>query len=583
MINEMVNSQHNHSKKTAEERAQLFLQQHPISITKSPLPQTIQSQCTLRDSLALNASNSYLSTNARASIYDERMRQSTLGLQNTFKVPKNLTKYIEPRRKVSQSYKLDPKFFPDTSVSCSKQYKHDLTYSENDLFEIDEKIPQTKYDILAQKREFFLQDSCSFGMFIQINKIYIDMINDLKINELKNEQNKERISVDFLSFMLSEDNNLGESFQFNKPMNKFLMRQFCLFLIMLYIKEFKSLSFNEVMEFHTGFAYAHTNYLFMLMIIIKNYSNDQVINVEALQEDENYMKCVALVEEQKKKEIISEEKFTLLFKRYNKILKNVLSNLICTLQSPICLDQNDYKTLSMLKLCAKSMKSQFRKFRNEIQDNNYIMAKYNSIYTQLHIITETDDDIHDDYENDVKAQVPFLPAKKIDDKREYTLVIDLDETLVHYFEEEGGENAYVKVRVGCENFITKLSEYCEIVIFTAGIKFYADIVIQGLDSKDKIDYRLYRQHTDVVDGINVKDLSKLGRDLSKVVIVDNIKENFQRQPENGLHIIDFEGDENDQELIYLLEDLLQLFSKSGIDVRNYLNPIREKMEQRYAQ
>ena len=81
----------------------------------------------------------------------------------------------------------------------------------------------------------------------------------------------------------------------------------------------------------------------------------------------------------------------------------------------------------------------------------------------------------------------------------------------------------------------------------------------------------------------MKDLSKLGRDLSKVVIVDNIKENFQRQPENGLHIIDFEGDENDQELIYLLEDLLQLFSKPGIDVRNYLNPIREKMEKRYAQ
>ena len=223
MINEMMNTQYSHSKKTAEERAQLFLQQHPISINKTSFPQTIQSQRTLRDSLALNAANSYLSTNARASIYEERMHQSTLGLQNTFKVPKNLTKYIEPRRKASQSYKIDPKFSPDTSVSCSKQYKHDLTYSENDLFEIDEKIPQTKYDILAQKREFFLQDSCSFGMFIQINKIYIDMINDLKINALKNEQNKEKISVDFLSFMLSEDNNLGESFQFNKPMNKFLM------------------------------------------------------------------------------------------------------------------------------------------------------------------------------------------------------------------------------------------------------------------------------------------------------------------------------------------------------------------------
>ena len=118
----------------------------------------------------------------------------------------------------------------------------------------------------------------------------------------------------------------------------------------------------------------------MLMIFIKNNSNEQVINVETLQEDENYMKCVEIVEEQKRKEIISEEKFTLLFKRYNKILKNVLSNLICTLQSPICLDQNNYKTINMFKTCVKSMKMQFRKFRNELQDNSDIMNKYKAIF-----------------------------------------------------------------------------------------------------------------------------------------------------------------------------------------------------------
>ena len=177
---------------------------------------------------------------------------------------------------------------------------------------------------------------------------------------------------------------------------------------------------------------------------------------------------------------------------------------------------------------------------------------------------------------------PYLPLKSEDDKREYTLVIDLDETLVHYFEEEGGENAYVKVRVGCESFIRELSKYCEIVIFTAGVKVYADIVLDGLDSKNKIDFKLYRQHTDIVNGINIKDLSKLGRDLSKVVIVDNICENFQRQPDNGLHIIDFEGDENDQELLYLLDDLVQLFSQPGIDVREHLGDIREKMKSRYT-
>ena len=324
------------------------------------------------------------------------------------------------------------------------------------------------------------------------------------------------------------------------------------------------------------------------MIIIKNYSNEHVINVETLQDDTNYMKCVELIEEQKQKEIINEEKYTLLFKRYNKIIKNVLSNLICTLKSPMCLDQSNVSTLNMLNVVAKSMKMQFKKFKIEIiqSNNNDIMCKYNAIYNALNAnvddVDNDDDDMCDDDDEYEQPQAPYLPLKSEDDKREYTLVIDLDETLVHYFEEEGGENAYVKVRVGCESFIRELSKYCEIVIFTAGVKIYADIVLDGLDSKNKIDYKLYRQHTDIVNGINIKDLSKLGRDLSKVVIVDNIAENFQRQPNNGLHIIDFEGDENDQELLYLLEDLVQLFSQPGIDVREHLGDIREKMKSRYT-
>ena len=581
MNSEMVDTRYSNSKKSAEERAQLFLQQYTLSFMKNTVNHNFQNQKTLRDSLTLTSKNSYLSTNAKTTFNEERNRQSTLLLQNTIRVPKNLNKYVS-KSKAFSSYKLLPKFSPDTSLRSSNLYKHDLTFSESDLFEIDEKIPQTKYEILAQKREFFLQDSCSFGIFIHLNKCYTDMINDLKVNGLKNEQFKEKLAFDFIYFMLSEDNNIGDSFQYNKHMNKFIMRQFCLFLVMLYIKEYKALSFNEVMEFQTAFSYAYINYLFMLMIIIKNYSNEQVINVETLQEDSNYVKCVELLEEQKQKDIINEEKFALLFKRYNKIIKNVLSNLICTLQSPMCLEQSNVHTLNMLKLCARSMKLQFKKFKVDIQDNNDIMSKYNSIYSVLHSNTDVeDDDMDDEYDNE-QPQVPFLPPKSESDEREYTLVIDLDETLVHYFEEEGGENAYVKVRVGCESFIRELSKYCEIVIFTAGVKVYADIVLDGLDSKNKIDFKLYRQHTDIVNGINIKDLNKLGRDLSKVVIVDNICENFQRQPENGLHILDFEGDENDQELLYLLEDLLQMFSQPGIDVRDHLGSVREKMKSRYT-
>ena len=137
--------------------------------------------------------------------------------------------------------------------------------------------------------------------------------------------------------------------------------------------------------------------------------------------------------------------------------------------------------------------------------------------------------------------------------------------------------------MGAENFITVLSQYCEIVIFTASTKYYADIVIDGLDCKNLIDYKLYREHTNDYYGINVKNLSKLGRDLKKIIIIDNIEENYVLQPNNGLNIIDFEGDENDNELQFLLEDLLEIVKTPGKNVINELPKVRKNMQKRYKQ
>lgn len=116
----------------------------------------------------------------------------------------------------------------------------------------------------------------------------------------------------------------------------------------------------------------------------------------------------------------------------------------------------------------------------------------------------------------------------IDHKRfTYTLVLDLDETLVHF---EAAERRF-RIRPGCFDFLKRLSSpYFEIVIFTAASQDYADFILNVLD-KDRrcIIHRLYRQHTLVTeDGIYLKDLSRLGRDLSKTIIVDNIAENFER-------------------------------------------------------
>jgi len=55
-------------------------------------------------------------------------------------------------------------------------------------------------------------------------------------------------------------------------------------------------------------------------------------------------------------------------------------------------------------------------------------------------------------------------------------------------------------------------------------------------------------------------LNKLGRDLSKIIIIDNVKDNYQLQPENGLNIRSFMGEENDEEFIYLKDDLISIYN-----------------------
>jgi len=46
----------------------------------------------------------------------------------------------------------------------------------------------------------------------------------------------------------------------------------------------------------------------------------------------------------------------------------------------------------------------------------------------------------------------------------------------------------------------------------------------------------------------VKDLSRIGRDLSRTIIVDNVAENFQLQPDNGIFIKSWFDDMSDTAL-----------------------------------
>ena len=112
-----------------------------------------------------------------------------------------------------------------------------------------------------------------------------------------------------------------------------------------------------------------------------------------------------------------------------------------------------------------------------------------------------------------------------------------------------------------------MSKIYELVIFTAALKDYADWILNDFDRNGIIDHRLYRNSTKFRNGNYVKDLSKLGRDLSKTLIIDNIEENFEAQPDNGIPIKSWYHDPHDQELPNMKPFLESLVARKVPDVR----------------
>jgi CTD small phosphatase-like protein 2 len=77
-------------------------------------------------------------------------------------------------------------------------------------------------------------------------------------------------------------------------------------------------------------------------------------------------------------------------------------------------------------------------------------------------------------------------------------------------------------------------------------------VLDRIDPGKLISFRLYRQHTKLKGTVFLKDLTMLGRDISRTIIVDNVAENFQLHPENGIFVRSWFDDMSDHELLDLL-------------------------------
>ncbi|KAF7124735.1 hypothetical protein RHSIM_Rhsim12G0026100 [Rhododendron simsii] len=160
-----------------------------------------------------------------------------------------------------------------------------------------------------------------------------------------------------------------------------------------------------------------------------------------------------------------------------------------------------------------------------------------------------------------------------------TLVLDLDETLVHSTLEPCDDadftfpvnfnlqehTIYVRCRPYLNDFLERVAGLFEIIIFTASQSIYAEQLLNVLDPKRRIfRHRVYRESCVFVEGNYLKDLSVLGRDLARVIIVDNSPQAFGFQVDNGIPIDSWFDDRSDQELLLLLPFLESLIGVEDV-------------------
>lgn len=248
--------------------------------------------------------------------------------------------------------------------------------------------------------------------------------------------------------------------------------------------------------------------------------------------------------------------------------------------------------MSISKLTEQDISNYFFNNLYNALDENEIME------TKLENINENNNDYEDEnnipiqikendgYLNSIilsykknKAMPPFI---RFPNKKKYTLVLDLEDTIINVKIDSEGR-LLCRMRPGLITFLNGIKPFYEIVSFTKLSKEYSDKIIEEIQGKKKIfDYNLYREHCTLVGTKFVKDVRKIGRDMRKVVVVDDLAENLRTNGDNGILISPYKVEDYNDRVLFELKKILILFFRMRyedvrIGIKNYQDDIYNKI------
>ncbi len=165
--------------------------------------------------------------------------------------------------------------------------------------------------------------------------------------------------------------------------------------------------------------------------------------------------------------------------------------------------------------------------------------------------------------------IPFSPEKI------YTLLIHLDDTIIHI----PNKTNNIFIRNFLIDFINIINPYYEIISFTNGNENYSEQIINLIETKDKyFDYCLHKDNATYLNEEYFKDINKLGRNIKKTIIIDEVNNNLGINNDNTIYIKPFilnnQNDiidkNNDCILKNLSNVLIDIAKEEPDDVRKYL-------------
>ena len=396
--------------------------------------------------------------------------------------------------------------------------------------------------------------------FNKILIIYKELKNDFS-NSIKRQKNNhfksQILACDYFKFLFSDNIYLFiKFFNYSIDVNKFIFYQIYLFLTIIYIDENKDLNECSEMAYRTILIYSFQNYELLLNLIKKVINpNEPKVYKSLISKNKIIISVLRALYPKRINDSVNNEQF---FVNNDNLLSfNILEE-----------TETETKKIKSSQI-KKKIYNKLIKMISILKNNDRLNNKIKQIERQNEIecmIKNNNDNLS------LNEKYNILP--EFDNKKyKYSIFIDLDETIVHYYEKDN--NYFVKVRIGAEDFIKSMSEFCEIIIVSLSNKEYTDIIIKNLNKDSQcVNYTIYKESFD--EDNEKLDLSLINRDIKKCIFICHTDDFFNVPKGNIVKLSEFLGEENDNEIIYLHNELMKLSKKNVSDVKEILKGIKIK-------